>query len=265
MARVFKAIKKNFQEISEGERIGGGLVFKPAPYLPIVEYNDFERLDIVMKSGTIVALDQFGYLVPANGGDNTVKLTYSAMDASSGVYDYDTFTGAITDPIVAAPKTTTKSLNANSPIGVLPYDVFRWDMNADPMYKVQTNVALLEDWLILVPLTSAMQTAHAVGAALNEYHSGGFVASGSNGEFVPFVATTEDIAATGTAYNVTNLEQRVGKIIKVEDVTTDPNFTGGYENVVAVPGLGLGGKENGGLPHGIDSTTKKGLFVQLQF
>ena len=265
MARVFPAIKKNFEEVSDGKRIGGGLVFKAAPYLPIVEYNDFERLDIVIKAGTIVALDEFGYIVPANGGSDSVKLTYSALDVQHGVYDYDNFTGSKADPRVTSAKTTTKSLAPNVPIGVAQYDIFRWDMDSDPNYKVQQTFALLEDALILVPIESDMESTYGIGPELGKYHSGALVAPDSKGRFVPFVAETETVTATGSAYSIANLEQVVGRIIKVEDVANDPDFTGGYENVSTVPGLGLGGKENGGLPHGIDATTKKGIFVQLQF
>ncbi len=265
MARVFPAISKKFEEVSRGERIGGGLVFKVAPYLPIVEYNDFERLAIVIKGGTVVAFDEFGYIVPANGGATDVTLTYSTMDVQHGVYDFDSFTGSIADPKVTAAKTTTDKLTANVPIGVAQYDIFRWDMNADPMYKVQKTFGLIEDWLILEPLESDMESTYGIGAALGQYHSGALVTSDSKGRCVPFVPETATVSATGSAYSVVNLEQVVGKIIKVEDVTKDPDFTGGYETVSTVPGLGLGGKEDGGLPHGIDATTKKGIFVQLQF
>ncbi len=257
MARIFPAIKKRFEEISDGNRIGGGLVFKAAPYLPIVEYNDFERLDIVIKAGTIVALDAFGYIVPANGGANNVTLTYSALDAQHGVYDYDTFTGSKADAKVATAKTTTKALTPNVPIGVAQYDIFRWDMGSEPNYKVQDTFGLLEDALILVPIESDMQATYGIGPNLGQYHSGALVAPDSKGRFVPLVIDSTSLAA--------KLEQIVGKIIKVEDVALDPNFTGGYESVATVPGLGLGGRENGGLPHGIDATTKKGIFVQLQF
>lgn len=265
MARVFPAVSKKFEEVSDGKRIGGGLVFKAAPYLPIVEYNDFERLDIVIKAGTIVALDEFGYIAPANGGANTVTLTYSTLDAQRGVYDYDSFTGSVSDTKVTAAKTTTKKLASNVPIGVAQYDIFRWDMENDPNYKVQNTFALLEDYLVLTPIENDMETTYGIGTSLGQYHSGALVTSDVKGRFIPFVPETENITATGSAYSIVNLEQVVGKIIKVEDVAVDPSFTGGYENVSTVPGLGLGGKENGGLPHGIDATTKKGIFVQLQF
>lgn len=266
MARIFPAVPKYFDEVSEGVRVGGGLTFHAAPYLPVLYFNTYERLDVVLHAGTIVALDQWGYLVPANGGIGTNTLTYSSLDVTEGVYDLDSFTNVKTNPTVAAPKTTTTALTANAPVGVLEYDMFRWDMDADPLYKVQREIGLLNDWLILVPVTSAMQSAYGVSAtvSLGKYYPGAVVAAAYPGIFVPFIATTADITATGAAYSITNMDQAVGRILKIENVATDSNFTGGYENVANVPGLGLSGKENGGLPHGIDPTTKLGMFIQIE-
>lgn len=265
MALKFKATPKYFEQVSEGDLVGGGLVLHPAPYLPIIYYNDFDREAVVIKGGTILAMDEYGFVVPANGGIATNTFTYTQMDVDHGVMDYDTFDGTVSSATVSAPKTTTKTMADNVPIGIAPYDVYMWDMNKDPFYKVQQSVGLLEDYLILVPITSDLQTTYGVGTALGQYHAGALVTSDAHGNFVPFVAKTDDIAATGSAYNITNLEQQVGRIIKIQDLAKEPQATGGYELVNTVPGLGLGGRENGGVPTGIDPTTKLGAYIQLLF
>ncbi len=245
---------EKMREYSDGVRIGSGLGFKPAPYLPVVEWDPNLNTGIVIKKGDFVTLDQFGYVVPAFVGEKT--LTYGAYDIQLGVKDIDTFTGKVSDSAVAAAKTSSKKLGTTAtanikigkPIGVAMFDVYAWDMGQDPWYQVQDNVTILADRMILL----AVDSAHASVS----YEAGDILVLDASGFPVPFDGDAAD------------LPYGVGRLVKVIDLTKQPDFTGGLEQVEYFSpefAEGLPGKQTAGVSDGIDLTTKKGLLIQLWF
>ncbi len=251
MQYVAPVIKK-LREISPGDRISGALNLKPAPYLPVKKVIDAGMgisLPVVIEAGTVVSLDQYGYVVPANGG-TAADITYTALDVQYKVKDIESFTNSKSDPAVSAAKTVTGAIPANKPIGIVPYDVFLWDMNQNPWNQHQPVIALLNDYLVMVPLTSDI--------ASNTYNPGDLVIPNVDGKLVPLASQTPVDVASLQAL----LDQVVGRVVKVVDVTADPNFIGGLDKVLTPTGSGLPGSDYP-YPEGIDPDTKKGLVIQL--
>lgn len=262
---VFTAKTSTFREYSEGIRIGGGLNFRPAPYLHIVEWDKNIEKGVVMKKGTIVSITSDGYIVPANGG-TAQTITYDSRDIEEGVIDIDTWSS--TPAAVESAGESSASIAANYPIGVLQYDVFQWDMNDDPWYQVQKQIAILEDYLVMYAIDETRDGE-------NTYTPGLWVVPDTEGYPVPLDVSEIDIevtvdgtAGTGTLDLSDVLHQVVGRIIKVVDpgnVDMDEDFIAGLEYTVPLSGLGLVGTENGGVMPGMDATTKKGVLIQLGF
>lgn len=257
-----KGSVKKFAEYTEGVRIASGLKLRPAPYLPVVKYDTEMKRGIVLEAGTIVSLDQFGYVVPANGGVDSV-FNYTVLDVAEGVYDITTFTNKKTDARVAAPAEAVPGLRGNKPLGVVFRDYHVWDMQADPSYQMDLEVTILADWMILVALSGDYDSS--------EYLPGTLIVPDSTGWYVPLAVSSisdaiEDVqsAAAAIIANISAaLEQVVGRVVKVIDLEADPTWTGGYEKVITVPGLGLPGMENGGVLDGMDPVTKKAAVIQL--
>lgn len=261
----FTAKTSTFREYSDGIRIGGGLNFRPAPYLHIVEWDKSIEKGIVMKKGTIVSMTEDGYIVPANGG-SAQTITYDSRDIEEGVIDIDTW--ASTPAAVETAGESSTSIAANYPIGVLQYDIFQWDMNVDPWYQIQKQIAILEDYFVMYAIDSTRDSAY-------DYTPGLWVVPDSKGypipldvSEVPVTVAVDGSAGTGTLDLSNILHQVVGRIIKVVDpvnVEMDEDFIAGLNYTIPLSGLGLVGTENGGVMPGMDATTKKGVLIQLGF
>ncbi len=357
-------------EFTEGVRIGSGFNMRPAPYLPIKEYDSEVDMGVVIKKGTIVTFDKWGYLIPCTGG-NSVTLTYGALDVSNGVLDLDVFPTqtAVTSGQIGA---TSTALDTNYPVGVAQYDIYQYCPADHDYYKLQDHVAVLEDYLVLyavdaimndesylpgsvvvpnsdgmpVPLsvgsvsdtttdtlevqsfvitagataagnitignvdgngsnvtvavTTATTTATLAGAAVASAFSANpywtvvnttgtvsftaktygnksaltFTDTGTTGVAGTFSTTTQghsDLLDSATLL-IKSMNHKVGKVIRTIDLNSssdsykvDKDFLGGYEAVIVVPGLNLPGQETNGIQPGIDTTTKKGVLIQLQF
>ena len=247
------------REYQEGERLSGGLKFRPAPYLPVKKFDQTYQIGVVIEKGDVVTLDQFGFLVPAFQGEKT--LSYTAIDVQLGVFDLDSFTGKKDDQAVSAAKTTTKKIGTTdtanvkigAPIGVAMYDIFQWDLERDPWFQVQPEVAVLCDKAILL----ALDPDHASVS----YLPGQLLMVDDKGFPVPFDG------------NAAKLQYVIGRLVKVIDVAADPDWLGGVQNVVYFPEAfrpthlpGRQSMENASVvvTEGIDQTTKKGLVIQLQ-
>lgn len=102
-------------EVSEGIR--PARAFLPAPYLPVVRYNEYYRDYFVISAGTPVALDSHGFLIPAGLAlqfQNVSKSTgvnlattsgltlYSATDVAAGVKNALGQTVVAGEPVIAA-------------------------------------------------------------------------------------------------------------------------------------------------------------------
>jgi len=186
MARKLLGKISRMIEMNDGERIGSGFNVRPAPYLPIIEFDSENDIGIVMKKGTIVTFDSNGYLIPCTGGSALVTLTYTALDVTYEVYDLDTMNS--TPAALTATKTTTAKLVANYPVGVLQYDVQQYQPDNHYYYHIQDHVAILEDKLVLFALDATRAGAHT-------WTPGVTVIPDAYGHPIPLTADTfEDIA-----------------------------------------------------------------------
>jgi len=153
---MYPVIKhEKMREYSDGIRFGGGLGLRPAPYLPVVEVDRNLNSAKVIKKGTFVTLDEFGFVVPAFVGSKA--LVYGQYDVEFGVLDIDTF--KTTKAAVTVTKTSTLELGddvkVGKPLGVAMFDIYQWDMGKDPWYQVQDPVTILADRMILLAVDSA--------------------------------------------------------------------------------------------------------------
>jgi hypothetical protein len=144
------------------------------------------------------------------------------------------------------------------------YDVYAWDMDADPWYQVQNPVTVLADRMILL----AIDTDHNSVA----YESGDILVLDDKGFPVPFSYSLNDTDTISLANSVKSaldsLKYAIGRVVKVIDINADPEWRGGLEYVEYRPEdfeIDLPGKANGGVTDGIDKDTKKGLLIQLEF
>ena len=268
MARIYAtANSSNFREYSDGLSIGGGLALKPAPYLPILTWDSHRNAGIVIKKGTIISITSDGYIVPCNGGIADQTYTYTQLDIDNEVIDFDLW--ATTQGAVEAAGASSENQEALLPVGLARYDIYRWDMGEDPWYRPQTEVAILEDRLVLIALDETHESEYT-------YANGQWMVSDDEGFPVPLTLADMDLEVTVSGASGTGklelddvtaaFNQIVGRLIKVIDLeTTDTHFTGGLEHSIPVPGLGLPGVETEGISDGIDTTTSKGLLIQLTF
>lgn len=285
--RLFTTGIGKFKTYSEGVTLASGINLQPAPYLPII--LDFKKpggkeTEIVIEAGTIVTLDDNGYLIPCTGGED-VTLTYTALDVTYGVTDIDTMDS--TPAAVSAAGTSTAKLAKNAPLGILLFDAER--VSSDLNWKPQAGVTILCDFLVQYALPTAY-------ASLS-WKPGCDVISDENGYVIPLAYTDLDevadvaldtsntyadadvnvavnaaITEINTAIAALNTYHgkhkfRIGKCVRVIDMSTDmdKNFTGGLDKVIIpIPNMGLPGSENSGIQDGMDATTKKAVLVQLE-
>ena len=224
---------RDFMEISQGER--PALELKPAQYLPVQVQDQYLNDWVVIKAGTIVAVDASGDLINANGGARQ-QLTYTADDVGLTI-DLD---DGGHDSYVAAAKTTTAYVAGNKPVGVAPYDYFQninagYDKDASTFnggpvtkynnYMYQDKVAILCDYLVEVPVKTGCDASGTI-------NPGDLVQSDSDGGYILWRNGTDDVT------------QIVGRCIQRSTVSAVDNL----DKVQTVPGLGLSGSETDGVP-----------------
>lgn len=219
---------RDFLEISEGQR--PALELRPAQYLPVVTQDHYLNDWVVVRAGTIVAVDPSGDIVIANGGTPN-SITYSLTNDVGITIDYD---DAGHDTYVTSASTTT--LPANKPIGVAPYDYYQ-NINqgfdsATPAgltkytnYQIQDKVAVLCDYLIEVPVKSGTDASGTI-------YAGDLVQSNTTGGFVKWCNGVGDVT------------QIVGRCIQRKTIAAVDNL----DKVQTVPGLGLSGSDTAGVP-----------------
>lgn len=256
-ARIPRGYERNsnlvreFLEISEGQR--PALELRPAQYLP-VKYQDHYLNDwVVITAGTIVSVDPSGDLVNCNGGASQ-SLTYTSDDIGLTV-DFDS-NGHDSYVTVSEVGATTNKVAGNKPIGVAPYDYYQ-NLNsgfdsANPTgltkytnYQIQDKVAVLCDYLIEVPVKSAVDASGTV-------NPGDLVQSDANGGFILWRNGTNDVT------------QIVGRCIQRKAVAAVDNL----DKVQTVPGLGLSGSDTAGVPqhlynYSTSSAYSYKLLIQL--
>lgn len=254
MAKITKARTINFRFMNKIETFGQEKKLYPAPYLPVLEYSKALDASIVIREGTIIALDANGFVVPANGGVDS-NIVYSRYDVDEGTAHIDTFNPANINASPAVTQltmgTVTGKITANRPIGIAFTDIYAYKYIQDPTYKLQYSVTVARSGLGLL----AIDEAHK---ALT-YNSGELIKSDGIGFVVPIEMTDiTDVAGIKLAYS-----QQFGRVIDVLDAN-DKSLLGGMEYVVPVPGMNMPGIENGGYNNALgldDQHTKSVLFT----
>ncbi len=260
MAKITKARTINFRFMNKIETFGQEKKFYPAPYLPVKEYSKDLEASIVIKEGTIIALDANGFVVPANGGVDS-NIVYSRYDIEEGTPHADTFNASNIDGSAAVTEltmgTVTTKIAANRPIGIAFTDIYAYRYIQDPTYKLQYGVTVARSGLGLL----AIDEAHKDLA----YNSGKLIKSDSIGFVVPIeMSNIADAEGAKQAYE--QQFQYFGRVIDILDAN-DKSLLGGMQYVVPVPGMNMPGVENGGYNNaiGLDDTHTKSVLFSFNF
>jgi len=238
ISRGLSLRSKQIQELSEGFR--PALSLKPAPYLPILETIGVEGDPIVIKAGTLIALDAWNNIVPANCGA-TCTIAYSETDATFGTLRYSAGSAeGAGAAVTTGPSPANFTLPANYAIGYAAYDMAQnQELNGQPSslnYQIQTNQkGIVCDYLVSYPMDHANQMDSAVGDLIIPDNS-------RPGHWMPLKAADITANAAGIYLVMSNV---VGKVMKVELLTAIDNL----DKVETVPGFGLTGRETSGIPN----------------
>ncbi len=254
MAKITKARIINFRFMNKIETFGQEKKLYPAPYLPVLEYSKALDASIVIREGTIIALDANGFVVPANGGVDS-NIVYSRYDVDEEIAHIDTFNPANINASPAVTQSTmgtvTGKITANRPIGIAFTDIYAYKYIQDPTYKLQYSVTVARSGLGLLAIDEAHKDL--------TYNSGELIKSDDIGFVVPIEMTDiTDVEGIKLAYS-----QQFGRVIDVLDAN-DKSLLGGMEYVVPVPGMNMPGIENGGYNNALgldDQHTKSVLFT----
>lgn len=259
MARVRKAKDVLFRVIEDCASISGGIKNRPAPYLPIIEWDYENEVGIVIKAGQIVARDADGYLVPANGGVAS-DLTYTKLDVDEGIVDVDG------DPVTVG--TVTGALAANVPVGIAAHDILAYKFHEDPTYKFQEGAVILKQGLAMYALPESGSELSFELVEIDSYVPGAFLVPAALGK-VDLADMTDLVTgdATTVAYTKlqTLLEQKFGRVEMVVDASANKELLNMMNVVYPASGFNLPGYETGGANNGIHPLTKKALIVYYNF
>lgn len=259
MARVRKAKDVLFRVIEDCASISGGIKNRPAPYLPIIEWDYENEVGIVIKAGQIVARDADGYLVPANGGVAS-DLTYTKLDVDEGIVDVDG------DPVTVG--TVTGALAANVPVGIAAHDILAYKFHEDPTYKFQEGAVILKQGLAMYALPETGSELSFELVEVNTYAPGAFLIPAALGK-VDLADMTNLVTGDGTTVAYTKLqtllEQKFGRVEMVVDASANKELLNMMNVVYPASGFNLPGYETGGANNGIHPLTKKALIVYYNF
>lgn len=260
MARVRKAKDVLFRVIEDCASISGGIKNRPAPYLPIIEWDYENEVGIVIKAGQIVARDEDGYLVPANGGVAS-DLTYTKLDVDESIVGVDG------DPVTVG--TVTGALAANVPVGIAAHDILAYKFHEDPTYKFQEGAVILKQGLAMYALPeSGNELSFELVEVNDTYVPGAFLIPAALGK-VDLADMTDLVTgdATTVAYTKlqTLLEQKFGRVEMVVDASVNKELLNMMNVVYPASGFNLPGYETGGANNGIHPLTKKALIVYYNF
>ena len=259
MARVRKAKDVLFRVIEDCASISGGIKNRPAPYLPIIEWDYENEVGIVIKAGQIVARDEDGYLVPANGGV-AFDLTYTQLDVDESIVDVDG------DLVTVG--TVQDALAANVPVGIAAHDILAYKFHEDPTYKFQEGAVILKQGLAMYALPESGSELSFELVEIDSYVPGSFLVPAALGkvdladmtDLVTGDATTVDYAKLQTL-----LEQKFGRVEMVVDASANKELLNMMNVVYPASGFNLPGYETGGANNGIHPLTKKALIVYYNF
>ena len=120
--------KYHFEGVETGAMYDSSKVpnasLRPAPYLPVIEYIQKDinpMIPVVMKAGTLVSVDENNYLVPCNGGVESVVGVYSQLDVEHLVLKQGTDNDAIQTSDIGV----NVVIPPNKPFGVLFHDAYQ--------------------------------------------------------------------------------------------------------------------------------------------
>lgn len=261
MARVRKAKDVLFRVIEDCASISGGIKNRPAPYLPIIEWNYENEVGIVIKAGQIVARDEDGYLVPANGGVAS-DLTYTKLDVDEGIVDVDG------DLVTVG--TVQDALAANVPVGIAAHDILAYKFHEDPTYKFQEGAVILKQGLAMYALPESGSELSFELVEIDSYVPGAFLVPAALGK-VDLADMTDLVTGDTTPPYVdyaklqTLLEQKFGRVEMVVDASANKELLNMMNVVYPASGFNLPGYETGGANNGIHPLTKKALIVYYNF
>lgn len=237
---------KNFIELSEG--VYPRMSVEPAPYVPANVHNNRAEVPIAMRAGSLVALDAWNQLVPANGG-SAATLNYSALDVGF-VHAYDaSSTDGAGDILETSDLPASFTLAANKLIGYLPYDAYinqRYYQQVYINHQVQLEkIAVGCDWYLEYPAVTDKQLTAARGDLVVPDPD-------SPGDWMPLNDTAIGLIAVGTAYEWTASaagigrinENTLGKVFRVDTLTDIDNLSRHH----TMPGLNLTGYDSSGIP-----------------
>ena len=264
MARVRKAKDVLFRVIEDCASISGGIKNRPAPYLPIIEWDYENEVGIVIKAGQIVARDKDGYLVPANGGVASV-LTYTKLDVDEGIVGVDGKPVTVVGPVTGA-------LAVNVPVGIAAHDILAYKFHEDPTYKFQEGAVILKQGLAMYALPP--KSGNKLSFELVEvkdtdtYAPGSFLVPAALGK-VKLADMTGLVTVDATTVKYTKLqtllEQKFGRVEMVVDASVNKELLNMMNVVYPAIGFNLPGYETGGANNGIHPLTKKALIVYYNF
>jgi hypothetical protein len=259
MARVRKAKDVLFRVIEDCASISGGIKNRPAPYLPIIEWDYENEVGIVIKAGQIVARDEDGYLVPANGGVAS-DLTYTKLDVDEGIVGVDG------NPVTVG--TVTDALAANVPVGIAAHDILAYKFHEDPTYKFQEGAVILKQGLAMYALPETDSELPFELVEIDSYVPGSFLVPAALGK-VDLANMTDLVTGNDTTVDYaklqTLLEQKFGRVEMVVDASVNKELLNMMNVVYPASGFNLPGYETGGANNGIHPLTKKALIVYYNF
>lgn len=260
MARVRKAKDVLFRVIEDCASISGGIKNRPAPYLPIIEWNYENEVGIVIKAGQIVARDEDGYLVPANGGVAS-DLTYTQLDVDESIVGVDG-----RNPVTVG--TVTGALAANVPVGIAAHDILAYKFHEDPTYKFQEGAVILKQGLAMYALPETGSDLPFELVEIDSYVPGSFLVPAALGK-VDLADMTDLVTGNTTTVDYaklqTLLEQKFGRVEMVVDASVNKELLNMMNVVYPAIGFNLPGYETGGANNGIHPLTKKALIVYYNF
>ena len=259
MARVRKAKDVLFRVIEDCASISGGIKNRPAPYLPIIEWDYENEVGIVIKAGQIVARDEDGYLVPANGWVAS-DLTYTKLDVDEGIV------GVNGNPVTVG--TVTGALAANVPVGIAAHDILAYKFHEDPTYKFQEGAVILKQGLAMYALPESGSELPFELVEIDSYVPGSFLVPAALGK-VDLADMTDLVTGDDTTVDYaklqTLLEQKFGRVEMVVDASANKELLNMMNVVYPASGFNLPGYETGGANNGIHPLTKKALIVYYNF
>lgn len=194
--------------VEKSEGIRPAQLYVPAPYLPLVRFDQRLADWKVISTGKVVAIDSGNFLVPAGlardievalanntltsrtafvGASASFANVYSATDVENGIKNFAGETVVAGEPVVASffeDYDSTKNLlnTVSKPIGIAPYDVwvnngagYGADFEAgNPAnytyanYNLQHGVSVLTRYFIEVPVVTSISQVKFPGLTVFE-------------------------------------------------------------------------------------------------